>query len=58
MLTGMLLAGKPTINVPVQLEQRLAAMKVVELRAGVAASAGEPEQAVKALDLCWRTATN
>jgi len=50
MLSAMLLAGKPTLNVPIQLEQRLSAMKVVDLRAGVAASATEPEQVVKALD--------
>jgi hypothetical protein len=50
MLCAMLLAGKPVLNVPVQFEQRLLSLKVVELRAGVAASGGEPEQAVKALD--------
>jgi hypothetical protein len=50
MLCALLLAGKPTVNVPVQLEQRLLSLKVVELRAGVAASADEPDQAVKALD--------
>jgi hypothetical protein len=50
MLSGMLLAGKPTMNVPVQLEQRLAAMKVVELRAGVAASAEQPEETLRAID--------
>ena len=50
MLCAMLMAGKPTLNVPVQFEQRLLSLKLVELSAGVAASGNEPAQVVKALD--------
>jgi UDP:flavonoid glycosyltransferase YjiC (YdhE family) len=50
MLVAMLLAGKPTLNVPIQMEQRLLSLKVVEMRAGVAASANEPHETIKALD--------
>jgi hypothetical protein len=50
MLCAMLLAGKPTLNIPLQLEQRILAMKVVELRAGVAAGAHEPEETLRALE--------
>jgi hypothetical protein len=50
MLSAMLLAGKPTLNIPVQFEQRLLSLKIVELRAGVAASPQQPDEVVRAFD--------